>query len=163
MKGPVLQPKLFDTFLGFPFHRIAFSADITKMCRCVMTDFADRCYQCILRRENINEPIVQYELKTLTYGTKLASFIATKCLTIIAADFRKSKTTSVAVHFVERGFCMDDLRAGAGTIEEALQLQQTIHTALQNAGFPLRKYHSNSSGTGKVEYLEHQLLEFQPT
>jgi len=39
---------------------------------------------------------------------------------------------------------MDDLLCSCPNVEEAVKLQQTIHSALMQGQFPLRKYISNS-------------------
>lgn len=61
---------------------------------------------------------MELKLNTLTYGTKLAFFIATKCLSVIAADLRKTDVTSSAAHFIKNSFYMNDLLAGAEADEK---------------------------------------------
>lgn len=79
MKGPAIQPELFDRLMVFHTYPVAFTADITKMYRCVLMHDDDRHFQSILWRESSNEPVQVYQLNTVTYGTKPASFLATKC------------------------------------------------------------------------------------
>ncbi|GFT08852.1 hypothetical protein TNCV_2407081 [Trichonephila clavipes] len=46
----------------------------------------DQKYQQILWRNNSNENIRTYKLKTVTYGLASASFLATRCIKQIALD-----------------------------------------------------------------------------
>lgn len=89
-----------------------------------------------------------YELLMLTYGIKPASYLATKCLQIIARSIRKEKPK--VAKSIESEFYMDNFMSGAMTIKEALELYEAVHLLLQSFGFPLRKYQSNSS-----EFLNH--------
>ena len=153
--GPTLQPELFDTIIKFRLHSVAFCADIEMMYRQILIHPNDRKYQRILWRTNSNEPIGHYELNTVTYGTGPASYLATKCLQIISRELEISNPT--AAKAINSNFYMDDLMTGANTVEEALHLQKTVHTALLGAGFPLRKYQSNS--TEFLNNIDQTLIE----
>lgn len=140
MVGPTIQPDLFTILLQFRQHRVAFTADISKMYRCIWVHEDDRPLQCILWREEADQPVESYQLNTLTYGTACAPFIATKCLATLAQSI---SSFPVAAKAIESHFYMDDLLSGADSLEECRQLQQKVHTTLAGAGFVLRKYQSN--------------------
>lgn len=142
MKGPVLQPELFDQLMVFRTYPIAFTADIAKMYRCVLVHDDDRRFQSILWRESPDEPFLVYQLNTVTYGTKPASFLATKCLEVLGNECTDNVLAKQAI---QRSFYMDDLLCGADTLEAAIKLRADIHRILKAAGFLLRKYQSNSS------------------
>jgi len=55
MKGPKVQPDLFDIAVRFRTYKYAFSADIVKMYRQIMINKKDRNYQLIFWRANKNE------------------------------------------------------------------------------------------------------------
>ncbi len=142
MTGPTLQPDLFDILLQFRSYPIAFSADISKMYRQISVHLDDRPLQSILWRDNPNLPIQVYQLTTLTYGTAPASFIATKCLQVLADEI-KSLHPDVSLA-ISSEFYMDDLLTGADSIDDAITKRQLIQSTLDSAHFPLRKYVSNS-------------------
>lgn len=143
MTGPSLQPELFEILLRFRSYAIAYNADIAKMYRQVSIRKEDRDMQRILWRDNPRDRIDIYRLKTVTYGTAPASYIATKCLQQLADSIREYNPS--AAKSIETEFHVDDLMSGAATIEEAIPKQQIIHKTLANTGFPLLKYTSNSA------------------
>jgi hypothetical protein len=80
MAGPRIRTELFAILLRFRTFKYVVNGDIAKMYRMIEIhpDHAD--YQRIVWRENTEDPLKTYRLTTLTYGTKPASFIATRCL-----------------------------------------------------------------------------------
>ncbi|XP_065224341.1 uncharacterized protein LOC135848369 [Planococcus citri] len=142
MIGPTLQPELFDNMVRFRFFIIAFCADIEKMYRQMFVKPEDRKYQCILWRKDENEPVSVCELCTITYGTKPAAYIATRCLREVAKNLKERNPR--AAKSIEDDFYIDDYTTGDDTVEGALELQNAVHQELKNYGFPLRKYQSNS-------------------
>ncbi|XP_011865061.1 PREDICTED: uncharacterized protein LOC105560476, partial [Vollenhovia emeryi] len=79
-KGPTLQSDLFTIILRFRCYRYILTADVIKMYRQILVHEEHTPLQTIYWRENSTETIRLYELVTLTYGTKPASYIAVKCL-----------------------------------------------------------------------------------
>ncbi|XP_072766489.1 uncharacterized protein [Anoplolepis gracilipes] len=72
--------------------------------------------QTILWRENPEQPVKMFELLTVTYGTKSASFLATKCLHELAT-LEKEKFP-IASKIVFTDFYMDDLLTGSDTVPD---------------------------------------------
>ncbi len=155
LTGPTLQPELFDTIVKFRSHRIGFCADIEMMYRQIWIHPDDRKYQRIAWRFDPSEPIDHFELNTVTYGTGPASYLATKCLQIVARSIQNLNPT--AANAINSNFYMDDLMTGAESVEEAIQLQHVVHSTLLSVGFPLRKYQSNS--TDFLNRLDSSLIE----
>ncbi len=79
MPGPVVQNDLFAILLRFRAHAYAISADITKMYRQVFVHPDDYKFQYIFWRFNESDSLETYCLKTVTYGTTSAPFLATRC------------------------------------------------------------------------------------
>lgn len=154
MCGPKTQADLFDILINFRMHRVAFGADVTKMYRQVFVNEADRDLQRILWRDNPSEPIKEYRLNTVTYGTVSASFLATKCLSVLAESAGEN---SEVAHVIKNCVYMDDLLCSAPTVEEALKLQRSVHAVLMQGQFPLRKYISNESDF--LRNLDPKLME----
>ncbi|GFW33531.1 hypothetical protein TNCV_2210661 [Trichonephila clavipes] len=76
--GPKLQRDIFEILLNFRIPKIVFTADIEKMYRQILVADEDQKYQQILWRNNSNENIRTYKLKTVTYVLASASFLATR-------------------------------------------------------------------------------------
>jgi hypothetical protein len=75
--GPTVQQNLYSIVLQFRTHKVCFTDDITKMYRQVVVHPEDRDLQRILWRYSSEEPIQEYRLTTVTYGTSSAPFLAT--------------------------------------------------------------------------------------
>ena len=74
--GPTLQDDIFTHLCRLRFYPIVLLADVEKMYRQVFIDPEHRNFLKILWRDSPDEPIVEYRLTTVTYGTKPASFLA---------------------------------------------------------------------------------------
>lgn len=143
MMGRKLQSDLDQIIISFRMHTVAFSADIAKMYRQILIHEDDRPYQRILWRNNQRDPVSVYQLNTVTYGTTPASYLATKCLAVLAKDALASNPDAARV--ISHNFYMDDLLTGAANVDAAYALQQSVHSILSSGCFQLRKYTSNSS------------------
>ncbi|XP_075210203.1 uncharacterized protein LOC142317527 [Lycorma delicatula] len=113
------------------------------MYRQVLVDPRDYDLQRIIWRNSGEEEIGHYQLKTITYGTASAPFLATRC--IIQLVNENSKQFPKASEVIRHDFYVDDLQTGADDLTEALQLQGEITAIIKQAGFELRKWCSNSS------------------
>ncbi|GFX01249.1 integrase catalytic domain-containing protein [Trichonephila clavipes] len=98
--------------------------------------------QQILWRNNSNENIRTYKLKTLTYGLASASFLATRCIKQIALDDKDNPNLS---RVLQEDIYMDDLLSGADTPNNAISICKDIAHVLSTRGFHLRKWNSNST------------------
>lgn len=155
LAGPMLQLDLFDIIIRFRLHPIAFTADIEKMYRQVLVHPDDHHLQKIYYRSSPTAKLQVGVLQTVTYGTSPASFIATKCLNVLADEIESSNPHCADV--IRSDFYMDDLTTGSDTVEEAIQLQQDISNHLLSGHFPLRKYSSNSENF--LQTLDPSLIE----
>lgn len=142
MSGPNIQKKLVTILLNFRTYNIAFASDVEKMYRQIWVSSSDRDYQRILWRYEPSEPLKTYRLKTVTYGTTAAPFLAIRSLMKIATD--SSNLTVDAKRRIQEDFYVDDLLSGSQTLEHAIQMKEQITSALQQHGMPLRKWASNS-------------------
>uniref|UniRef100_A0A182X947 DUF5641 domain-containing protein n=1 Tax=Anopheles quadriannulatus TaxID=34691 RepID=A0A182X947_ANOQN len=84
-----------------------------------------------------------YELKTITYGTASAPYLATKCLQMLSVH--GTSTHPEASRVLANEFYMDDLLTGVETQTEGKELCHQLTDLLSSAGFTLRKWASNSS------------------
>ncbi|XP_058817817.1 uncharacterized protein LOC131681123 [Topomyia yanbarensis] len=142
MAGPVLQDSLVIILLRFRIPTIVITGDIKQMYRMIEVHQDDRDFQRILWRWSSDEPVKEYRLNTVTYGTKSASYLATKCVQQLLESHRLMYTE--AVEKAERGTYVDDISTGVDSEEEAILLRQQLSTILASGGFHLRKWASNS-------------------
>ncbi|GFT59605.1 DUF1758 domain-containing protein [Trichonephila clavipes] len=80
MVGPRVQPELFPILIQFRIFSVAICADVKKMFRQIKVHEEDVDWQRILWRDSPTEPIREYRLTTVTYGTSSASFLSTRTL-----------------------------------------------------------------------------------
>ena len=139
--GPVVQNDLLSITLRFRQHPIVLSADIAQMYRQIRVDKKQQELQRILWRKNPSLPICHYRLKTVTYGTASAPYLATRVLRQIGEENKNEYP--LASEIIIRDFYVDDLLTGASSIEEARHLRENITNLLSRAGFELRKWASN--------------------
>ncbi|UYV76985.1 hypothetical protein LAZ67_14002708, partial [Cordylochernes scorpioides] len=84
--GHKLQEDIFNILIKFRTYSIALTADIEKMYRQIRLNPADCCFKGILWRASPNEPIKEYQLVTVTYGTTSAPYLSIKALKTLAHD-----------------------------------------------------------------------------
>ncbi len=133
--GPKLQDNLTDIMLRFRLHPIAFTADIAKMYRQIMMKKEDADLQRIIWRSNPKEPLKEYRLLTVTYGTASAPYQAVKCLQELAQKEEKKYPEAAAV--VKRDFYIDDTASGADTLEQAKKIVKQLMDLCMSGGFEL--------------------------
>ncbi|XP_076660824.1 uncharacterized protein LOC143364275 [Halictus rubicundus] len=117
------------------------STDIAKMYRQIEIDPDDCKYQKILWRETSDQPIKTYRLKTVTYGTSCAPFLAIRTLHQLAKD--EAANHPLAADILRTDFYVDDLLTGAKTYEDAIKIREEITTLCYKGGFQLRQWASN--------------------
>lgn len=154
MVGPTVQDDLISIVLRFRLHRYAIVADIEKMYRMVLVRPEDQNLQLIIWRDRRDSPLRVFKLCTVTYGTASAPYLATKTLKRLAeldgANFPS------AAKVLSKDFYVDDMMSGVETVEEGIQLCESMQQLLRGGGFTLRKWSSNSS-----EILQHVPAEYR--
>lgn len=139
--GPKLQQDIVKLISNFRTHKIVFTTDICKMYRQILVRPEDRSYQHILWRESPEQMIKEFELQTVTYGTVSAPFLAIRSLQQLALDADAKFSTASKV-LLENTY-VDDILAGASTLESARKLQRDLVELLNLGGFELSKWSSN--------------------
>lgn len=84
-----------------------------------------------------DEPVKTYELKTITYGTVCAPYIATRLLLQLLRDEHENHPLASPVF--ERDFYIDDVLSGAAILVEAKELQLELEKALKSERMSLHK------------------------
>jgi hypothetical protein len=129
------------------------------MYRQIVVHPQDRDLQRILWRYSSEEPIQEYRLTTVTYGTSSALLLATRCLKKLADD--NEQQYPKAAHVLKNDFYVDDLLSGTSTIEDAIDIQKELSYLLQTTGLTLRKWASNKSAF--LDTIPSELQKTQPT
>lgn len=140
--GPSLQQDIRDIFLRWRTHKVCLVADIQRMYRQILVREEDQDYQRIVWRTSPNDPIIDYRLSTVTYGTSCAPYLAIKVLKQLAKDEGEKYPNAASV--VARDFYMDDLLSGGDTESEVVSLCEELISLLHLGGFTLHKWGSNS-------------------
>jgi hypothetical protein len=116
------------------------TADISKMYRQIQVHPEDYDLQRILWRKTSDEPLRQYHLTTVTYGTAPPSFLATRCLHQLATE---ASVHPLAAEVISRDMYVDDLVTGSDNLAEIRMLQEEIICILGKGGFVLHKWCGN--------------------
>ena len=74
--GPTVPPSLLYVLLRFRMHRVALTADVSKMYRAVLLAEDDKDLHRFVWRSNPNEPLVDYRMKRVTFGVSASFFAA---------------------------------------------------------------------------------------
>jgi Pao retrotransposon peptidase len=164
MIGPTVQQELFEIIIRFRKYRFAFTADICKMYRQVNIDESQHSLQQILWRPSSDSEVKAYSLKTVTYGTASAPYLATRALVQLARD--EEKNFPAASIIAQRDFYVDDILSGADTLQQAKNLQRQLVALLKSGGFDLHKWCSNSpqllnqlDEQHRVQIADHQTVK----
>ncbi|GFT13515.1 integrase catalytic domain-containing protein [Trichonephila clavipes] len=145
--------------------RIVFTADIEKCTVKFLVADEDQKYQQILWRNNSNENIRTYKLKTVTYGLASASFLATRCIKQIALDDKDNPNFS---RVLQEDIYMDDLLSGADTPNNAISICKDIAHVLKHSSHDTRvEFSKDSNESSKVLGLfwnsSNDTFGFQPS
>lgn len=139
--GPTIQHDLFSIVVRFRTHIFGISADITKMYRQILLHADQRDLHRIWWKHLTDDKIKCYRLKTVTYGTTCAPFLAIRTLFKLADD--EISNFPKASQLLKRDFYVDDVLTGSDTIESALEIKSELKQLLACGGFDLRKWASN--------------------
>ncbi|XP_055584930.1 uncharacterized protein LOC129737791 [Uranotaenia lowii] len=141
MIGPIVQEDLRSIIMRSRLRPVMVIADIKQMYRQILVHEDDTPLQRIVWRASPDAPMWTYELKTVTYGTASAPYLATRVLQQLADD--ECDQFPEAARVLKRDFYVDDLFSGADSVDEAVYLRKQLHALLIKGGFELRKWASN--------------------
>ncbi|XP_072379162.1 uncharacterized protein [Diabrotica undecimpunctata] len=142
LKGPTLQPELFDILLRFRLYSFVFTTDIQKMYRQVKINPDQTFLLNILWRDSPEKDIECLELQTVTYGTKSASFQSTRCLMELANTHQTEYP--LASDALQNNCYIDDILYGANDEQTLLKAHKELTSLLGTACISLHKWCSNS-------------------
>ena len=148
-KRGTLQEDLFSILIRFRKHIYAFTTDIKQMFRMIEIKPAQTKFQKILWKDSQFSPIKVYELKTVTYGTVCAPYLATKVLQQLAID--EKETFPLASKTVLEDFYMGDCLSGSSELNEFETLKQELIQLLNKGQMTLHKWCSNQDQTSEPQ------------
>lgn len=140
--GEKLQRDLNEIVMRCRRHKIAISADIKMMYRQVKIIPEHWNLQRIFWREDTMQPIKEYCIIRVIYGMASAPHSSIRAMMEGSKSF--STQYPEAVHAINNDFYVDDVLTGAKTENEAIKLAKDLKFVLEQYGFPLRKWRSNS-------------------
>ncbi|XP_044008494.1 uncharacterized protein LOC122852623 [Aphidius gifuensis] len=141
-EGPKLLNSLVSVLTQWRKSRFVFSCDIRQMFRQILIHPEDRKYQRILWRDTLDSPVQEYELTTVTYGTKPAPFLA--LATLRQLELEEGDKFPLVKSAISQGSYMDDIYVGADNLQQGIDKAVQIQKMLHSGGFELRKWISNS-------------------
>ncbi|GBL90176.1 hypothetical protein AVEN_130303-1 [Araneus ventricosus] len=115
-----INEDVFNIMLRFRKHQSVLIADIRQMFRQILIDPSQRDLLRILWKTKEEGPVA-YRLKTVTYGTKCASFLATRVLRQLAMD--EAKDFPLASEVVLSDVYMDNIVTGSKDLGTAIVLK----------------------------------------
>lgn len=157
MVGPTIQESLIIRLMKWRIHRFALRGDITKMYRQTKVYEENIDYQRMVFRFNRTDPIEDFGLNTLTFGTASAPYLATRTLKQVAIDGERKYPVGSKV--TKEDFHVDDLLTGADTVEKVKNIWKEVREMLSEAKFPMRKWSSNSNEV--LRQIPEEEREFQ--
>ncbi|XP_029176753.1 uncharacterized protein LOC114944863 [Nylanderia fulva] len=143
LQGPKLQTNIFDIILCWRQYQYVYTADIAKMYRQIVVDPRDQDYQRILWNTEGSKIPQAFRLKTVTYGTASAPFLALRVLKQLLHD--EGESFPLASSILRDHIYVDDVLFGAEDILLLRQTRDQVCALLQRGGFQLRKWTSNKS------------------
>ncbi|GBN79849.1 hypothetical protein AVEN_126520-1 [Araneus ventricosus] len=116
--------------------------------------------QKVLWKNSKSSPTKVHELRTVTYGTASAPYLATKVLQRLAFD--EEKNSPLASKVLLQDFYMDDCLSGSSKFTEYETIQSELRQLLQRGGMTLHKWCSSYSPTTAQEFpLDRNSEEIQ--
>ena len=118
--GPTIHPPLIDVLLQFCMHRVALTADVSKMYRAVGLTELDKDLHRFVWRSNPQEMLQDIRMTRVIFGVSASSFAVNMCVKQNATDF--AQIYPLATKAVDKSFYVDDGLTGADSVQEAIDL-----------------------------------------
>ncbi|XP_037298313.1 uncharacterized protein LOC119190452 [Manduca sexta] len=146
--GPKLQMNIVEILLKFRVHAVVFTADMKQMYRQILIRASDRDYQRIFWRSNVDQPVQEYRLNTVTYGVSSAPFLA--CRTVKQLIHDEGGDFPLTSQVLGSDVYVDDIITGFSNVRMAQNAKTQI--------IELLKRDISNSENGLVMYLSYSLI-----
>lgn len=142
LAGPTIQDTLVTIVTRFRMFEFVASADIEKMYRQILVCEHDQPLTSIVWRDDPDLPLKIFQLRTVTYGTSCAPFLAIRVLQKLADD--EEQQFPLAAPVLRRDFYVDNLLTGSNDPSSLATTCTQLIEMLARAGLPLRQWSSNN-------------------
>lgn len=136
------QRDLYDLLINFRSYKYALTTDIQKMYRQIYIKSEHTKFQRILWREDSTQTLQCIELKTVTYGTSCAPFLAVRTIRHLANLFLEKHPLASSI--LLNNCYIDDIITGCNNIEQLFSIKNDLTNLLDLGSFKLHKWCSNS-------------------
>ena len=136
--GPTVHPPLLNVLLRFRAHRVALTADVSKMYRAIQLVQPDRDFHRFVWRSDPNQELKDYRMTRATFGVSASCFAANMAVKQNAIEL--AHKYPLAAEAVLNSFYVDDGLTGAEDIESAITLQRQLQDLFTSGG---RKWNSS--------------------
>jgi len=79
--GPIVHSSLIDVLLRFRLHRVALTADVSRMYRAIALAETDKDLHRFVWRTSPRDPLKDFRMTRVTFGVSASAFIANVCET----------------------------------------------------------------------------------
>lgn len=141
LNGPSVQNELFNNLLLFRFEEFIFVTDIRHMFRAISLNSNYCSLQNILWRESPESEVKCIQLNTVTYGLKSSSYLATRCLIMLAEVYANKFPKAASI--LKNQTYVDDILATDSSLESLVESKEQLCQLLDLGGFQLHKWSSN--------------------
>ncbi|XP_058808559.1 uncharacterized protein LOC131674079 [Phymastichus coffea] len=139
--GPKLQGHISTILTRWRRHRYVFCADVQKMFRQVLIDDRDIHLQRIVWSPTAGLPLQHYALRTVTYGTACAPYLALRTMKQLSDD--EGEKFPLAREVLQQDLYMDDFLSGGHDLDTTENIRDQLIGLLAAGGFHLRKWVAN--------------------
>lgn len=140
--GSKLQYDLQLQVMRFRRNKIGVATDISKMFNRIGLNPKQWDLHRVFWRESPNEPIKEYVLTVVTFGLASSAYNSVRALNQCAMD--QAMKYPEAAKTIQKCFYMDDGIFGGHTINDPKMLCKEIEFVLEQGGFKLKGWASNS-------------------
>ena len=121
LMGPSLYPHITTVVTQFRRHKLALTADFSKMFREIALYRNEYDFHRFVLREG-NGVLSDFRMTRLTFGVTSSPFLATQVLRQLPEDHRKDHP--LAADVINFDFDVDDCLIGADSLEAAISLRE---------------------------------------
>ncbi|XP_022835355.1 uncharacterized protein LOC111362836 [Spodoptera litura] len=122
--GPNLQKDILTLLINWRTFRYVFTADVEKLYRFIWLNENQQHLQSIIWRSSPNEPLREWQLRTVTYGTKSAPYLAMRTLHRLADD--ENDTYPEAANILKNYFYITKLSPLPLKLEESKNEEESF-------------------------------------
>ena len=144
LTGPNLIPKLFDVVIRFCWNNIAITADIEKAFLMISINCSDRNllrFLWLKEPGNVNSEVCHFRFNRLVFGLLPSPAVLGSVISHHLSKYSKQYTT--LVQSIADSLYVDDLIAGADSVEQGFYLYKKSKEIMADASFNLRKWNSS--------------------